>query len=83
MSTREVWGTILSKTGLHFLSKNFEPLLSLVSLMSSTTGIDSETIKLPAETTQEELLAQIDALNADPTVDGLLVQLPVPKHIGQ
>ncbi len=36
---------------------------------------------LPAETTQEDLLALIDQLNADPAVDGLLVQLPLPKHI--
>ncbi len=36
---------------------------------------------LPAETSQEELLALIDELNADPTVDGLLVQLPLPAHI--
>ena len=44
-------------------------------------GIDSETIRLPATTTQEELLSQIDKLNNDPDVDGLLVQLPVPPHI--
>jgi methylenetetrahydrofolate dehydrogenase (NADP+)/methenyltetrahydrofolate cyclohydrolase len=36
---------------------------------------------LPAETSQQELLALIDALNADPTVDGILVQLPLPAHI--
>ncbi len=36
---------------------------------------------LPAETTQEELIALIDKLNADDTVDGILCQLPVPKHI--
>ena len=39
--------------------------------------------KLPAETTEEELLAHIDRLNADPTVDGILVQLPLPKHIDE
>lgn len=36
---------------------------------------------LPGETTQAELLALIDRLNADPTVDGILVQLPLPAHI--
>jgi methylenetetrahydrofolate dehydrogenase (NADP+)/methenyltetrahydrofolate cyclohydrolase len=36
---------------------------------------------LPAQTSQEELLALIDQLNADPTVDGILVQLPLPVHI--
>ncbi|HMM46582.1 MAG TPA: bifunctional methylenetetrahydrofolate dehydrogenase/methenyltetrahydrofolate cyclohydrolase FolD [Thiobacillaceae bacterium] len=36
---------------------------------------------LPATTTQQELLAVIDTLNADPSVDGILVQLPLPVHI--
>ncbi|GGE09230.1 bifunctional protein FolD [Polymorphobacter glacialis] len=36
---------------------------------------------LPAETSEPELLALIAALNADPTVDGILVQLPLPRHI--
>ena len=44
-------------------------------------GMHSETIVLPAETTQEELLAVIDRLNADPAIHGILCQLPVPKHI--
>src|SRR5690554_5328858 len=35
----------------------------------------------PADTTQEELLALIDRLNDDPTVDGILVQLPLPAHL--
>jgi methylenetetrahydrofolate dehydrogenase (NADP+)/methenyltetrahydrofolate cyclohydrolase len=44
-------------------------------------GLVSEVIRLPEQTTQEELLAVIARLNADETVDGILVQLPVPKHI--
>src|SRR5438552_18424692 len=36
---------------------------------------------LPATTTQQELFTMIDGLNADPTVHGILVQLPLPKHI--
>jgi len=36
---------------------------------------------LPAETSQEQLLALIDRLNEDPAVDGILVQLPLPSHI--
>jgi methylenetetrahydrofolate dehydrogenase (NADP+) / methenyltetrahydrofolate cyclohydrolase len=44
-------------------------------------GMHSVTIRLPAETTQEELLAQVDALNADPAIHGILVQMPVPKQI--
>jgi len=39
--------------------------------------------KLPAETSEEELLALIAQMNADPSVDGILVQLPLPKHIDE
>lgn len=45
------------------------------------TGIISEKIELPEETTQEELLAKIEELNADKTVNGMIVQLPLPSHI--
>jgi methylenetetrahydrofolate dehydrogenase (NADP+) / methenyltetrahydrofolate cyclohydrolase len=41
----------------------------------------SATHRLPAETTQAELLALVAALNADTAVDGILVQLPLPRHI--
>jgi methylenetetrahydrofolate dehydrogenase (NADP+)/methenyltetrahydrofolate cyclohydrolase len=44
-------------------------------------GLDATTLCLPAETPQAALLATIDALNADPTVDGILIQLPLPQHI--
>lgn len=44
-------------------------------------GIESESYELPEETTQEELLGLIDRLNDDPRITGILVQLPVPKHI--
>ena len=44
-------------------------------------GLVSNVVRLPEETTQDKLLAIIAQLNADPTVDGILVQLPVPKHI--
>jgi methylenetetrahydrofolate dehydrogenase (NADP+)/methenyltetrahydrofolate cyclohydrolase len=44
-------------------------------------GIRSIAHDLPADTSQEKLLAIIDELNADPEVDGILVQLPLPKHI--
>jgi methylenetetrahydrofolate dehydrogenase (NADP+)/methenyltetrahydrofolate cyclohydrolase len=44
-------------------------------------GLDAHTIRLPAETTQAELLQRIAALNADPAIDGILVQLPLPAHI--
>ena len=44
-------------------------------------GINSIAHDLPEETAQEELLSLIDTLNADNTIDGILVQLPVPEHI--
>lgn len=44
-------------------------------------GFHSVAHDLPSDTTQEALLALIDALNADPVIDGILVQLPLPKHI--
>ncbi|HWZ58324.1 MAG TPA: tetrahydrofolate dehydrogenase/cyclohydrolase catalytic domain-containing protein [Gemmatimonadaceae bacterium] len=44
-------------------------------------GMHGVTIRLPAETTQAELLRHVDALNADPAIHGILVQAPLPKHI--
>ncbi len=44
-------------------------------------GMHSETIRLPVDTPEAELLAVIDRLNADPKIHGMLVQLPLPKHI--
>jgi methylenetetrahydrofolate dehydrogenase (NADP+)/methenyltetrahydrofolate cyclohydrolase len=44
-------------------------------------GFDSATLHLPAEATEAALLAAIAALNADPAVDGILVQLPLPPQI--
>lgn len=46
-------------------------------------GIHSEEFALPAETTEEELKALVEKLNADTTIDGILVQLPLPKHINE
>ncbi len=44
-------------------------------------GMLSLEFKLPEETHEAEVLALVQRLNADPTVDGILVQLPLPKHI--
>jgi methylenetetrahydrofolate dehydrogenase (NADP+) / methenyltetrahydrofolate cyclohydrolase len=44
-------------------------------------GMHSETIRLPAATTEAQLLGVVDRLNADPRIHGFLVQLPLPKHI--
>jgi len=46
-------------------------------------GMASFEHKLPAETSQEELMALVDRLNADPAVDGILVQLPLPDQIDE
>ena len=46
-------------------------------------GIRGDTILLPEQTTQEELEALIEKLNRDETVDGILVQLPLPKHLNE
>ena len=46
-------------------------------------GIDSLKIELPTDTTEDALLERIATLNADPAVDGILVQLPLPRHIDE
>lgn len=46
-------------------------------------GMESLSVALPEETTTDELLAQIDALNANPRVRGILLQHPVPKQIDE
>lgn len=46
-------------------------------------GFDSTVIRLPETATEDELLARIAELNADDSVDGFIVQLPVPRHIDE
>lgn len=46
-------------------------------------GIESASYELPEETSEEELLSLIDKLNNDAAITGILVQLPVPKHIDE
>ena len=46
-------------------------------------GIGSKSYELPEETSEEELLKLIDDLNSDDNINGILVQLPVPKHIDE
>ena len=46
-------------------------------------GFESTLIHLPEETTEEELLKQVDQLNNDPNIDGYIVQLPLPEHIDE
>jgi methylenetetrahydrofolate dehydrogenase (NADP+)/methenyltetrahydrofolate cyclohydrolase len=46
-------------------------------------GINAKDIRLASQTTEEELLEQVAQLNADDSIDGLLVQLPLPNHIDE
>ena len=46
-------------------------------------GIYSDDNRLPANTTQEQLIALINKMNADPKINGILVQLPLPKHLNE
>ncbi len=48
---------------------------------ANDAGISVQTIRLPADTSEEELITRVARLNADPAVDGILVQLPLPAHI--
>ncbi len=48
---------------------------------STETGLDATLERHPADMAESELLARIDALNRDPAVHGILVQLPLPKHM--
>ena len=94
----KVRGSIAEKV-LEFKEKNgFAPGLAVVLVGNNPAshvyvrnkhkacleaGITSFQIELPEETTEEELLAEIDRLNADPAVHGILVQLPLPSHISE
>lgn len=46
-------------------------------------GIYSEQVTLPADTSEEDLLATVDRYNKEPKINGILVQLPLPKHIDE
>lgn len=48
---------------------------------AAKAGIAGEVHRLPSSSTQEDVLAKVQALNADPNIDGILVQLPLPKHL--
>jgi methylenetetrahydrofolate dehydrogenase (NADP+) / methenyltetrahydrofolate cyclohydrolase len=48
---------------------------------ANAIGVSAHTIRLPADVSEEALITRIARLNADPAVDGILVQLPLPSHI--
>ena len=50
---------------------------------ATEAGMEARDVKLPAETSQEDVLAAIAELNADDDVDGILVQLPLPDHVDE
>jgi methylenetetrahydrofolate dehydrogenase (NADP+) / methenyltetrahydrofolate cyclohydrolase len=59
---------------------------SYVSAKNKTAhalGIHSEQVTLPADTGEQELLALVDKYNKDKSINGILVQLPLPKHINE
>jgi methylenetetrahydrofolate dehydrogenase (NADP+) / methenyltetrahydrofolate cyclohydrolase len=57
--------------------------IDLKQKAATQAGMEARDLKLPADTSQEELLATIAEVNADDDVDGLLVQLPLPDHIDE
>ena len=57
--------------------------IDLKQKAAGQAGMEARDLKLPADTSEDELLATIAELNADDGVDGLLVQLPLPDHIDE
>jgi methylenetetrahydrofolate dehydrogenase (NADP+) / methenyltetrahydrofolate cyclohydrolase len=57
--------------------------IDLKQKAATQAGMDARDLKLPADTSEDELLATIAEVNADDDVDGLLVQLPLPDHIDE
>ena len=57
--------------------------IDLKQKAATQAGMEARDLKLPADTSEEDLLATIRELNADDGVDGLLVQLPLPDHIDE
>jgi len=57
--------------------------IDLKQKAATQAGMDARDLKLPTDTSEEELLATIAEVNADDDVDGLLVQLPLPGHIDE
>src|SRR5438046_3111827 len=51
--------------------------------MSIEVGMRGRLHALPATTSEEDILALVRRLNADPDIDGILVQLPLPKHVNE
>ncbi|MES2122559.1 MAG: bifunctional 5,10-methylenetetrahydrofolate dehydrogenase/5,10-methenyltetrahydrofolate cyclohydrolase, partial [Chlamydiota bacterium] len=73
------------KPGLAFVLVGDNPAsrtyIRMKKMRCAEVGIVSFDCELPATTSEEDLLKHIDALNRNPEVDGILVQLPLPEHI--
>jgi methylenetetrahydrofolate dehydrogenase (NADP+) / methenyltetrahydrofolate cyclohydrolase len=57
--------------------------IGLKQKAATAAGIDARDVELPETTSESDLLATIAELNADESIDGLLVQLPLPKHLDE
>src|SRR3569623_1850976 len=60
-----------------------EVYIRLKHKAATEAGFAAQDLRLPAETSEEELIATVERLNADDGVDALLVQLPLPAHIDE
>jgi methylenetetrahydrofolate dehydrogenase (NADP+) / methenyltetrahydrofolate cyclohydrolase len=60
-----------------------EVYIRLKHKAATEAGFAAQDLRLPAETTEDELIATVERLNADDEVDALLVQLPLPAHIDE
>ena len=60
-----------------------EVYIGLKHKAALSVGMRADDIRLPADTSEEDVLARIHTINADHSVDGLLVQLPLPAHIDE
>lgn len=60
-----------------------EVYIRLKHKAATEAGFDAQDVRLPADTSADDLLAKIEALNADDQVDAMLVQLPLPDHIDE
>jgi methylenetetrahydrofolate dehydrogenase (NADP+)/methenyltetrahydrofolate cyclohydrolase len=60
-----------------------EVYIRLKHKAATEAGFDARDVRLPAEISEDDLLAEVSELNADDDVDAMLVQLPLPKHIDE
>lgn len=81
MHTERLGVDVYVKPNKRLVNINVYTLLSTTCMYTVLQGITSSTVKLEETVSQEELLKVIQEKNNDDSVDGVLVQLPVPPHI--